>query len=57
MAVGNAMFSLLRSWWAYLLPYYVGLYPLRITLNLLLLQAGLPIIYNFTVGIILVKWF
>ncbi|WP_457679088.1 hypothetical protein [Thermovibrio sp.] len=57
MAVGNAMFSLLRSWWAYLLPYYLGLYPLRITAVLLLLQAGLPILYNFTVGIVLVKWF
>jgi hypothetical protein len=57
MAVGNAMFSLLRSWWAYLLPYYLGLYPLRITAVLLLLQAGLPILYNFTVGIALVKFF
>jgi len=57
MAVGNAMFSLLRSWWAYLLPYYLGLYPLRITAVLLLLQAGLPILYNFTVGVILVKLF
>lgn len=57
MAVGNGMFSLLRSWWAYLLPYYLGLYPLRITVTLLLLQAGLPIIYNFTVGIALIKWF
>ncbi len=57
MAVGNAMFSLLRSWWSYLLPYYLGLYPLRITASLLLLQAGLPILYNFIVGITLVKWF
>jgi len=57
MAVGNAMFSLLRSWWAYLLPYYLGLYPLKITAVLLLLQAGLPILYNFTVGVILVKLF
>ncbi len=57
MAVGNGMFSLLRSWWAYLLPYYLGLYPLRITAVLLLLQAGLPIIYNFTVGTALIKWF
>ncbi|WP_456436221.1 hypothetical protein [Thermovibrio ammonificans] len=57
MAVGNAMFSLLRSWWAYLLPYYVGLYPLRITAALLALQAGLPIIYNFTVGLLLMKLF
>ncbi|WP_456454672.1 hypothetical protein [Thermovibrio sp.] len=57
MAVGNAMFSLLRSWWTYLLPYYLGLYPLRITASLLLLQAGLPILYNFSVGITLVKWF
>ncbi len=56
MAVGNAMFSLLRSWWSYLLPYYLGLYPLRITTSLLLLQAGLPILYNFIVGITLVKW-
>ncbi len=54
MAVGNAMFSLLRSWWAYLLPYYLGLYPLRVTAVLLLLQAGLPILYNFTVGVVLV---
>ncbi len=57
MAVGNGMFSLLRSWWAYLLPYYLGLYPLRVTAVLLLLQAGLPIIYNFTVGTLLIKWF
>ncbi|MEO2066001.1 MAG: hypothetical protein ABGX17_05810 [Desulfurobacteriaceae bacterium] len=57
MAVGNAMFSLLRSWWSYLLPYYLGLYPLRITAVLLLLQAGLPILYNFTVGIILIRFF
>jgi hypothetical protein len=57
MAVGNAMFSLLRSWWAYLLPYYLGLYPARITAVLLLLQAGLPIIYNFTVGVALMKLF
>ena len=57
MAVGNAMFSLLRSWWAYLLPYYLGLYPLRITAVLLLLQAGLPIIYNFLIGLTLIKWF
>jgi len=56
MAVGNAMFSLLRSWWNYLLPYYLGLYPLRITAALLLLQAGLPIIYNFTAGIVLIRW-
>ena len=55
MAVGNGMFSLLRSWWAYLLPYYLGLYPLSVTAVLLLLQAGLPILYNFTVGILLVK--
>ncbi|MEO2083742.1 MAG: hypothetical protein ABGX12_06945, partial [Desulfurobacteriaceae bacterium] len=57
MAVGNAMFSLLRSWWAYLLPYYLGLYPLRIVVVLLLLQAGLPIVYNLTVGVLLVKFF
>ncbi len=57
MAVGNAMFSLLRSWWAYLLPYYLGLYPLRTTTMLLLLQAGLPIVYNFSVGVLLVKVF
>jgi hypothetical protein len=57
MALGNAMFSLLRSWWAYLLPYYLGLYPLRVTFTLLLLQAGLPIIYNVAVGVILVKYF
>jgi len=57
MAVGNAMFSLLRSWWAYLLPYYLGLYPLRTTITLLLLQAGLPIVYNFSVGVLLVKVF
>lgn len=54
MAVGNAMFSLLRSWWAYLLPYYLGLYPIRITTMLLLLQAGLLIVYNFSVGVLLV---
>ncbi|ADY73411.1 hypothetical protein Dester_0770 [Desulfurobacterium thermolithotrophum DSM 11699] len=57
MAVGNAMFSLIRSWWAYLLPYYLGLYPISVINVLLLLQAGLPIVYNFTVGIILVKFF
>ncbi len=55
MAVGNGMFSLIRSWWAYLLPYYLGLYSLSVTAVLLLLQAGLPILYNFTVGILLVK--
>jgi hypothetical protein len=57
MAVGNAMFSMLRSWWSYLLPYYLGLYPLRVTAVLLLLQAGLPIIYNLCVGLTLIKWF
>ncbi len=57
MAVGNAMFSLLRSWWAYLLPYYLGLYPLRVVAVLLLLQAGFPIVYNLTVGVLLVKFF
>jgi hypothetical protein len=55
MAIGNAMFSLLRSWWAYLLPYYSGLYPARVVAMLLILQAGLPIVYNFTVGLILVS--
>jgi len=55
MAVGNAMFSLLRSWWAYLLPYYLGLYPPSITAALILLQAGLPIVYNLSVGILLIR--
>ncbi len=54
MAVGNAMFSLLRSWWNYLLPYYLGLYPVVVTAVLLFLQAGLPIIYNFLIGILLI---
>ncbi len=54
MAVGNGMFSLLRSWWTYLLPYYLGLYPVPVTVVLLLLQAGLPILYNFSVGVYLI---
>jgi len=57
MAVGNALFSALRSWWTYLLPYYLGLYPPRVTAVLLLLQAGLPIVYNLSVGLILVNLF
>ncbi|MEO2068022.1 MAG: hypothetical protein ABGX27_00730 [Desulfurobacteriaceae bacterium] len=55
MAVGNAMFSILRSWWMYLLPYYVGLYPLKVVATLLILQAFLPAFYNFVIGIILVN--
>ncbi len=55
MALGNASFSALRSWWNYLLPYYLGLYPPKIVIVILILQAGLPIMYNLIVGFLLIR--
>jgi len=55
MAVGNALFSLSRSWWMYLLPYYSGLYDKKTLAIILLIQAYLPAFYNLAGGILLVK--
>ncbi|WP_457567996.1 hypothetical protein [Desulfurobacterium sp.] len=51
MFIGNACFTLLRAWWAYVLPYYLGLYPPRITLTLIFIQSFMPAFYNLIMGI------
>ena len=53
MFLGNACFTFLRAWWAYVLPYYLGLYPLRVVFMLITIQSFMPATYNMAMGIIL----
>ncbi len=56
MFIGNACFTFLRAWWAYVLPYYFGLYPLRIIAVLITIQSFIPATYNLIMGVMLVKF-
>ncbi|OMH41118.1 hypothetical protein BLW93_01795 [Desulfurobacterium indicum] len=53
MFLGNAIFTFLRAWWAYVLPYYYGLYPLNVTFMLISIQSFMPATYNLLMGILL----
>ncbi len=55
MFIGNACFTFLRAWWAYVLPYYFGLYPLRVVATLIFIQSFMPALYNLSMGILLSK--
>ncbi|WP_456396295.1 hypothetical protein [Desulfurobacterium sp.] len=55
MFIGNACFTFLRAWWAYVLPYYFGLYPLKVITTLIFIQSFMPALYNLSMGIILSK--
>ncbi|WP_456437669.1 hypothetical protein [Desulfurobacterium sp.] len=56
MFIGNACFTFLRAWWAYVLPYYLGLYPMKVTIILIFIQSFLPALYNLSMGIIFSKF-
>ncbi|ACV24240.1 conserved hypothetical protein [Methanocaldococcus fervens AG86] len=55
MFLGTGLFTLLYESWSRIFPFYSGLYPKNVTLNLLLLQVVLPSFYNIFLGIFLVK--